>query len=412
MSAARSKPHGEPSAVGGDPVLMQLAHVALDGHLLGQGAALATLSSPLLRGTMPHAWIFHGPHGVGKCTLAVRVAALLVDPETSDGHRSEMRPNTDSRSAQLLRDGVHPDVRVIRKELAADSGDRELRDRKQLNIPLGLLREHLIGGVDSDGRRLDAPMRRSSFLGQAKVFIIDGAEAMEAESQNALLKALEEPPARTFVFLCTTAAERLLPTIRSRCQRVGVVPLSDGEFGTWAATSLAGAAPAELAWIHRFSEGSPGRALLAHKHGLMDWHIQFEHGIEQMCAGRYPTTLADSLHDRAQQYAETIVKENDRASKEAANRAGVSIALSILGESLRNRMHRAAGAAAKPETLEQWISAIESIEEAQRNVRSNVNLKFVFADLVGQAKHCLAHAEHTSDASPIKSSGVRANHAP
>src|SRR5204863_4320065 len=108
-----------------------------------------------------------------------------------------------SRVQHLIDARTHPDFHIIHKELAAYSDNRELREKKQINIPIDLLRERLLGGTSGSSHH-EAPAYRTAALGHGKVFIIDEAELLDPTAQNAMLKTLEEPPAQTWIFLITS----------------------------------------------------------------------------------------------------------------------------------------------------------------------------------------------------------------
>ena len=365
----------------GDAYVAALARAALDDELLGQERALDTLSKALGSGHFPHAWVFYGPSGIGKCTTAMRVAALLVDPLTVDAGRIACAPTRDSHSARLLRAGTHPDVRVIRAELASSSADRELRERKQLNIPVGLLREHMIGGVDSGGGRLEAPIARSSALGAGKVFIIDGADRLEADGQNVLLKTLEEPPAGTTIILVTRSVDRLLPTIRSRCQSVGFAPLSAPLMSRWLDTRLGEVTGTSRAFVELFAAGSPGAAVTAVELGLQSWYEELVPMIDRFARGECPLELADRMNDIASDIAEAAIKRNENASKEAANRDAVGVLLAVIGREVERRLH---ASAQNHRALAYWAQVPGVIAAAERNLSANVNQKLALAEFVAQ----------------------------
>ena len=163
--------------------------VHFDGPVVfGQDAAVAQLVHALRSGHMHHAWILHGPQGVGKCTVARECARLLLDADATDAHFASFKAPRDSRTAELIDAGSHPDFHVIAKERADDSSIKEMRDRKQTNIPLDLLRELMIGGTVGDGKTFDSPVWRTAYFGHNKVFIIDEAELLDLYGQNALLR--------------------------------------------------------------------------------------------------------------------------------------------------------------------------------------------------------------------------------
>lgn len=349
--------------------------------LFGQEQATAQLAHAIRSGHMHHAWILHGPPGVGKCTAAMECARLLLDPETTAEHVDAFKAPRESRVAELIDVGAHPDLHVVRKERAEESSIKELRDRKQTNIPLDLLRELMIGGVVGDGKSFDSPVWRSAYLGHHKVFIIDEAELLDPYGQNALLKTLEEPPAGTYMFLVTTQEERLLPTIRSRCQRVGFRALDAKAMQSWFDRfEVPGDA---RAWLAEFSEGAPGTAELAHKHGLRAWSDELLPRFTMLESGKFDAGLADRLAELVGDFAERVVKENPKASKEAANRLGTRCALLTLASRSRVQIADAARRG-DAEALAAAAARVELIVRLEGEVRANVNLKHALANLVAQ----------------------------
>jgi len=355
----------------------------LASPLLGQPAALRTFTQALRGERLHHAWILHGPEGVGKMLAARLLAGLVLDPAASSAHRQALAPPADSDDARLLHAGTHPDFTVIRKELARHSANRELRERKQLNIPLDLLRETLIGGTDGEGRRHDAAAFRTAARGHGKVFVIDQAELLEPEAQNALLKTLEEPPPRTYLLLLTTRLDRLLPTIRSRCQRVAFGPLDAAAMRAWLQAHPLQAKGAAAAWVERFAEGSPGVAAQADAQDLHAWWSAFQPGFQAMDAGTFPGGLAEAMHERAAEFAEGVVKANEFASKEAANRQGLWLVVRLGGLHLRERLAQACLKDDR-DAIAVTLAAMEALERFQENVRANVNAKLAVSELVAE----------------------------
>ncbi len=349
--------------------------------LFGQGGATAQLVHAMRSGHMHHAWILHGPQGVGKCTAALECARLLLDPDATDAHVAAFKAPRDSRVAELIDASSHPDLHVISKERADDSSIKELRDRKQTNIPLDLLRELMIGGTVGDGKSFESPVWRTAYFGHHKVFIVDEAELLDLYGQNALLKTLEEPPPGTYIFLVTTQEERLLPTIRSRCQRVAFRALDADAMRAW--YDRHAVPDDERAWLSGFSEGSPGTAELAHRQGLRAWSDELLPRFERLERGAFDATLADRLAELVNDFAERVVKENPKASKEAANRLGMRCAMLTLAWRLRAQLADAAraGDAAGVACTAARVALIADLE---REIRANVNLKHALANLVAQ----------------------------
>jgi DNA polymerase-3 subunit delta' len=355
----------------------------VSARLLGQPGAARAFTAALERDRLHHAWILHGPMGTGKMLAARIFAGLVLDPAANLAQRKAFQAPVGTEESRLLDAGTHPDFTVIRKELSRHSANRELRERKQLNIPLDLLRETLLGGTDGEGRHHDSAAFRTAVRGHGKVFVIDEAELLEAEAQNALLKTLEEPPPRTYLMLLTTRLDRLLPTIRSRCQQVAFGPLDAASMKTWLDAGGLSATGAEREWLLRFAEGSPGAAVSAQQRGLHAWWSDFQKGFQHMDQGKLPGDLAERMHERANELAESIVKENEYASKEAANRLGLSMLARLCGLHLRERLRGACDRAAAEE-IAASLSCTASIERFEDNVRGNVNPKLALAALVAE----------------------------
>ena len=353
-----------------------------DGPVLfGQELATTQLAQAIGSGHMHHAWILHGPSGVGKCTAAMECARLLLDDETLEANIAAFKAPRDSRVAELIDLASHPDLHVIRKERADDSSIKEMRDRKQTNIPLDLVRELMIGGVVGDGKSFDSPVWRGAYLGHNKVFIIDEAELLDPYGQNALLKTLEEPPAGTYIFLVTTQEERLLPTIRSRCQRVAFRALDAAAMGAW--FDRFGVEDSSRPWLSEFSEGAPGTAELAMKHGLRAWSEELLPRFAMLEQGRFDGGLADRLAELVGEFAERVVKENAKASKEAANRQATRCALLTLASRSRSQI-AAAAMRGDVQAVAEAAYRVELIVRLESEVRANVNLKHALANLVAQ----------------------------
>ncbi len=346
-------------------------------RILGQQRAIDTLRAGLRSRRLAHAWIFAGPRGVGKFTTAMELARMILDP--SAGPEGNVDPA--GEISRMIDAGVHPDLHVIRKELAVFSDDADIRRRKQLNIPIGVVREHIVGGLVGE-KFHDAPAWKTPAIGRAKVFIVDEAEMLERESQNALLKTLEEPPLRTYIILVTSGPERLLPTIHSRCQRAQFTPLDDRAMSQWFAQRDLGVAPEERAWIAGFCRGSPGLALIAAEYGFFKWQQALDPMLDSLDRGRYPTEMGQVMSDLVEGFSKAWVSAHENASKDAANKDGARYLFSILAAHADRCL---AAAAERGDDPERWEAAIELISEAESQMHSNVNLKHLLENLAVQS---------------------------
>lgn len=348
--------------------------------ILGQSRAIRDLSELLVADRVPSSLILHGPAGIGKMTTAKRLAALLLDPTADRGSLERFEPPASGEVAELLAAGTHPDLHLIAKHRCADSQVAELRDRKQTNIPIDLLRELMIGG-NVGGARFDAAVQRTPYLGHGKVFLIDEAELLDATGQNALLKVLEEPPSRTWIVLCVTDRTRLLPTIRSRCHQIAFSPLDEAAMQAWFDALEPSPSGEARRWLSEFAEGSPGRAMLAIEAGLLDWERELGPRFDELAAGRGGSGMPEAMAELVKGFAEAQVKRDPKASKEAANRLASRILLSILGARCRRHLVEAA-ASGDFDATDRWSEWIDRLDLADRHLDANVSLLHALADLV------------------------------
>lgn len=361
-------------------------------ELIGQQHARDILQAALRSNRMHHAWIFHGPMGVGKFTAARWLAEILLCHQPRLAKSGQTESCGSCPSCKLLRspDAGHPDLHVITKELAAFSDDKKLRDRKLMSIPIDVLREHMIGGYVGNSYHEPA-VGKKPMLNHNKVFIIDEAELLydsNFATQNTLLKTLEEPPDGTYIILVANEENKLVTTIRSRCQRVPFAPLGEEQVRQWLAArpEAASLQGAELQTLVQFSSGSCGRALLAIEYGLAAWQRELPPMIEQLAAGKPPGELGKRMADLVEIYAGSWVDKHDGASKDAANKAGVRHMLGMLGEICRGKLRTPVS----PDPvqaeiqLEPWLRGIELLGRAESLLESNVGIPLLLDHLAIQ----------------------------
>lgn len=345
-------------------------------RIIGQERAIEVLRASIASGRVHHAWVFVGPPGVGKRTTAEAFAALLLDPTAAPGADGVWRAARESPTRAMVERRTHPDLHIITKELAAFSDDPAVRARKQLTIPKEVLRDHLLEPIAR------AATIRSDARAQ-KVFVIDEAERMDrstsnAPTQNSLLKTLEEPPAGSVIILIANREQALLPTIRSRCQRVTFRRLSAAEMSTWFARARIDLPAHERNWIERYASGSPGLAQLAARTGLAAWADQLDPLIDRALLGgrlgAYQADLGPVMTQLVNEWAEVQVKADAKASKEALTQAGVGLLVEVIGERLRAGVRASVARSDDPEPL---LCAIEQLAEAERAIAANVGLPMV-----------------------------------
>ena len=196
-----------------------------------------------------HAYIFAGLEGVGKYKTARQWAKLLLchNPQTKQGPTGTFADSCGScESCTLLEADSHPDYAHVYKELLEYT--KEGKNKKTpIDVPIDVIREFLIEQV---------AIRPT--LSSRRVFVLSEAEKLNANSQNALLKVLEEPPPHCTIILLCTRLEQLLPTTRSRCQIIRFGPVDDERIVGQLTTMGLGAK--EAAFFARLAQGSLGLA--------------------------------------------------------------------------------------------------------------------------------------------------------
>jgi DNA polymerase-3 subunit delta' len=215
----------------------------LHGHREAELALLNAYRS----GRIPHAWLIGGAQGIGKATLAYRMARFVLahrDPAGSDVGRAErLQVDPQNPAARLVAAAAHGGLLVL---------ERSLNDK-------GVMRTVIT---------VDETRETISFFGSTaavegwRVCIVDTVDELNPNAANALLKVLEEPPQRSLFLLVSHAPARVLPTILSRCRKLMLRPLATSDVINAAATST-GIAPDDPA-LHEAAEaaeGSVARAL-------------------------------------------------------------------------------------------------------------------------------------------------------
>jgi DNA polymerase-3 subunit delta' len=180
-------------------------------RLYGHADAERTILSAWAGRRLPHALLIGGPEGIGKATLAYRIARFVLAHGT--GQTNEIAPGSldipadhpVSRQVEAL---AHPDLLILRRVWNDDT--KKLRSEIRVE----------------DVRRTVSFFGSTSAYGGYRVCIVDSAEELNKSGANALLKILEEPPANSLLIIVSHSPGRLLPTIRSRCRRLMLRPLS------------------------------------------------------------------------------------------------------------------------------------------------------------------------------------------
>ncbi len=250
MSDAHDQP--EPDRLTGAP------HPRMTPHLFGHADAQADFLDVFNSHRLHHGWLITGPRGVGKATLAWRIARFLLANPPDDGGLFGAPPKSETLDLPDDHPVMHrtralsePGLFLLRR---GGSGSTDSLREKNWNDGK-FAAEILVSQV----RKLNGFFSLSAADGGRRVVIIDAADEMNIQSANAILKMLEEPPARTTLLMIAHQPSRLLPTIRSRCRELRLHSLGADDLNN--ALQQAGAKPAENpAALAELASGSVGAA--------------------------------------------------------------------------------------------------------------------------------------------------------
>jgi DNA polymerase-3 subunit delta' len=261
--------------------------------LFGHAEAERALLDAYKSGRIPHAWLIGGEPGIGKATLAYRLARFVL------AHPEPRLPAV-QKATSLAVDAVHP---VARRIAAQAQGDLLMLERV-INEQTSKL--YTVIRIE-DVRKAVPFFGSTAGEGGWRIAIVDAVDDLQREGANALLKVLEEPPRRTLLLLISHAPGRELPTIRSRCRRLLLRPLDEADVANavTAATGRDADEPEVIAAVAA-AEGSVARAIglldgaaLALRQRVLDLFAQLPepdlralHALGDALGGNEPKTLA------------------------------------------------------------------------------------------------------------------------
>ena len=241
----------------------------------GHEAAVASLYHAATSGRLHHGWLISGAPGIGKATLAFRFARWLL----AGGTTPDLSLPPTAPAFRRVAAATHPDLFTVERRI------KDKTDKLQSVIVIETVREAI------------QFMHHTPSEGGWRVVIVDGAEDMNPQTANALLKILEEPPARAILLLVTAAPGRLLPTIRSRCRALALSALPDADVAALLEDYAPELGPDERDRLVGLAEGSIGTAL----------NFAAEGGVA--LAGLVDEVLAAPVSPaRAQSVADTVAR--------------------------------------------------------------------------------------------------------
>lgn len=415
----------------------------------GQPTALAHLQRVLAGDRMASTWIFSGPEGVGKYTtaLAMARAKLCANPQKLP-NQINGRPRipalgpefiiTDGcgqcASCHAMESGSHPDLHLVHRRLARFH-DRAGKS-KATTLGIDVIRGEITGNASPENR-VESKLYTRAKLGRGKWFIIDEADLMQAVAQNALLKALEEPPAGTYIVLITASPFELLSTIRSRSQLVEfrslpmevlAPPLMARGLNESGARQLAriseGSLGRALQWLSATAEvpsdtdqedSPPPKAAGGKRSGIatttetvdnpeplvLTWISLIGTTLDKVASAQLGgMALADALGKCAEQYARIGMETDPLASRDRLVRDGVMTMLGFTAEWLDDRLRMAIGTQVRaplpsatrglnPNQIQHCVGICHT---AERQVDQNAHVGLLLASTATALEHSLRMA--------------------
>jgi DNA polymerase-3 subunit delta' len=238
-------------------------------RFIGHAAEERALADALRGGRMHHAWLLAGPKGVGKATLAYRFARAALAARAIGGRPFDVNP--EDVVARRIAALSHPDLFVLRRGF-----NERGKPRREITVDDARALAHFFSLAPSEGGM--------------RVAIIDAVDDLNRNAANAILKTLEEPPARSVLLLVCHAPGAALATIRSRCRRLPLRPLDDAH------VREALGADADEALI-ALAKGRPGRAIALAAQGLDAAAVRLDRAQAAVARGEAGPTL-QTLYDK------------------------------------------------------------------------------------------------------------------
>lgn len=354
--------------------------------VLHQSRAVDFIGQSMRRSRLPHGMIFSGPDGVGKQMFATRLARVLLCDAPVLGNVGDTPEACEACiNCELSANGQHPDFNVVDRSLGAFLSDGNARKRKHTQLGVDIVREFLIE---------PAGLRPGN--AKSKAFLIPEADLLNPNSQNALLKTLEEPPNNCYLILLVSSAQALLETTRSRCQIVDFDALPDS-FVADHLRETQSLADADINRLTVIAQGSAGRA---------DWlatiaaHEHFDDAVSAvMQAARDPVAASQSFQSLAKQITDKIKKTDAGDDQPDLNeaRVGQSTALALASVVVSEALRIASSSAPRELGLQSkytdyfaktppsgWSAAARALNTAEYQIKRSFNVGLIF-DAVGIA---------------------------
>lgn len=315
-------------------------------YLIGHDDEVKLFLNAYNSGTLHHGWLITGDEGIGKATLAYKIARFLLSVQEGKTYTSLEVPQDGTVFAQVAQKS-HPDFKVLERDFIDTDKKKLLKAIKQGETVdddmLNSLKRSQVIKVE-DVREVVSFLMKKSFNDSWRVVIVDCADDLNTSSSNALLKILEEPPLKSILLLISHNPARLLPTIRSRCAKLALSPLKTAEVASLLRRYMPELSEKEVKGLAEISGGSIGRAM---RYAENDALLMYE-DIQKVC---YAGAKADG---------ELLL---DLASRAAADEDSWALFSELVCRFMRSYM---ADCADKRAFYEQYQGVLKVLDEAER----------------------------------------------
>ena len=338
-------------------------HPRRTATLLGHEAAEATILQLWRSNRLPHAFLLCGPRGIGKATLAHRIARFVLANGTPGSQEpslfgdialppDSLHIGADHPVFARVTSGGHADLLTIERSVNPDTG----RQRRDI--------------VVDDIRKVTGLIRHTAAEGGWRVVIVDSADDMNQNAANALLKVLEEPPPNVLFLLVNHASGGLLPTIRSRCRRLTLSPLSGNLFHRLLTDLRPAVDSAEdRAVIAYLTDGSIGDALqLIDAGGLALYRecVDLLQGLGRRDIGRIQALAERVGRSGRDEEFETLARLLDRVLALAIRHGATSGS----GNTAPDEIVRLATRLLAAASLDRWVAVWDNVTRLMRQATS------------------------------------------
>ena len=337
-------------------------------NILGHEMIVRQLERARITGRVAHAYLFHGPEGIGKQLLALSFAQALNCSASSDV------PCGTCASCMKISRYNHPDVRLVASEqYLVEAG---LLEWEKGNPSAQIKNEQL--------EELSGLFRHRPYLGGVKVVVVVDAHLMNDHAQNRFLKTLEEPTEDTVIILVTAHPQSLLPTIRSRCQALSFAPLSRNVVVDFLVSRGQDEAKAQL--IAAMAQGSLKRALQISDESVLEDRDDALEMVSRAVGG----DLADVIRagqeigkgTGARQRLEQILDMMELWIRDViVARIGLDSGYLVNGD----RMEKISGPWVEADEMD-LVTWLERVRQTRRSMRFNVNPGMALESLLLQMK--------------------------